>query len=217
MKQITDPAEISKFYDDEIKRTRIRLYGHLEDIEDIEKLKEQNFSDFHKNRGLTGKADKASSRYRLFMILIWIATATLFYFYFGTPQEALKPQDVWLIILPVTATVLLLSAPFYFYVRHATRRSDAELVRLHSLMRERNRILFWQAQSYKREDSDKSILAPDILENMEKNSTADISLRMMNPRQFTSKDKSDSLSGQAIKSLLKELITAVKEIKLPPK
>ena len=214
---ITDPNEIIKFYRDEIDRTRIRLYGNLENIGDIEEAKRQNFDDFHKNDGLKGKADKAYSHYRVFMLIIWFAVASLFYFYFGAPDEAIRPQDAWLIIIPVTVTVLLLSAPFHLHVRYLARQRDAELVRLHSLMRELIRILFWQAQSPKHEDSDKSNLAPAILENMEKNSTADVSLQMMHPRQFTRKGKSGELSEETSNSLIKKLTTAIEGIKLLPK
>ena len=162
-----------------------------------------------KKSNLTERADNASSRYRFFMLIIWAVVAFLFYHYFDTSNEALKPQDAWLIIVPVTATVLLLSLPFYLHVRYASRQREVNIVRLHSLMRERNRILFWQAQSHEREDSDKSNLAPAILENMEKNSTADVSLQMMHPRQFTRKGKSGELSEETSNSLIKKLTTAI--------
>ena len=143
------------------------------------------------------------------MLIIWFAIASVFYFYFGAPDEAIRPQDAWLIIIPVTVTVLLLSAPFHLHVRYLARQRDAELVRLHSLMRELIRILFWQAQSPDREVSDKSNMAPAILENMEKNSTAYISLQMMHPRQSLRKGKSDKLSEETSNSLIKKLTTAI--------
>ena len=52
-------------------------------------------------------------------------------------------------------------------------------------------------------------MAPAILENMEKNSTADISLQMMHPRQSLGKGKSDELSEETSNSLIKKLTTAI--------
>ena len=59
----------------------------------------------------------------------------------------------------------------------------------------------------------KNLLSAEMLAYMRSNRTADISLQMMNPRQFIHKNKSE----ETTKSLLEKLITAVKEIKLPSK
>ena len=67
---IANPDEIIKFYRDEINRTRIRLYGNLENIGNIEEAKKKKFDGFSKNDGLKGKADKAYSHYRVFMLII---------------------------------------------------------------------------------------------------------------------------------------------------
>ena len=73
----------------------------------------------------------------------------------------------------------ILSAPFYLYARRANREFQEERVRLHTLMRDRNLILLWSAQ----EQENKALFSGKLFDQMTQSSTADLSLRMMNPRQ----------------------------------
>ena len=73
----------------------------------------------------------------------------------------------------------ILSAPFYLYARRVNREFQEERVRLHALMRDRNLLLFWSAQ----DRENKALFSGKLFDQMTQSSTADLSLRMMNPKQ----------------------------------
>lgn len=78
-------------------------------------------------------------------------------------------------------------------------------MRLHSLMRERNAILFWQAQT----DDVKAKLAPEFLEYMNTKGTADMSLQMMFQLGFRRKNSKEEPD---LAEALKDIAKAIKDI-----
>ena len=82
-------------------------------------------------------------------------------------------------VLSLISFQAILSAHFYLYTRRANREFQEERVRLHALMRDRNLLLFWSAQERK----NKALFSSKLFDQMTQSSTADLSLRMMNPRQ----------------------------------
>ena len=92
-------------------------------------------------------------------------------------------------IIQASSLSLLIYSPFLFYSRHLKRQANEYRTIHYSLIRERNRILFWQVQRNDPEETQKSRLAPEILEQINTNSTADISHQMMEKPLFSKRDK----------------------------
>lgn len=153
------------------------------------------------NIGLTGAADRASARYRIIIICLWLLLATGFYKFLFAP----KGDIAILMLLSFTGSIILLSLPPLLHVRHLNRRVSEETVRLHSLMRERNAILFWQAQT----DDVKAKLAPEFLEYMNTKGTADMSLQMMFQLGFRRKNSKEEPD---LAEALKDIAKAIKDI-----
>ena len=62
------------------------------------------------------------------------------------------------------------------------RRAEQERTLLHALMRDRNMLLFWNAQEPEDKTTNRSKLATTIAEHLSTNSAADVSLKMMKPK-----------------------------------
>ncbi len=151
------------------------------------------------------KADRASSFYRLATILIWLVVVYLFYFYYFDPTIALSEQAQFDDVLSFAASILFLTTPLFLHVRHITRRTDETIVRLHSLMRERNQILFWQAQP----ENEKVKLSQTMLKYMSTKSTADMSFWMLRMRGFRRKNSKEEPD---LAEALKDIAKAIKDI-----
>ena len=203
---------------------------HIESFKDLSDDAKHKIS---KMQGLVKEAQIASKWSRYILIAIaaivivllvfthskhdatYLKKANLLELLIGRDFSPLTPLN----LLQFTTITFLLHSPFLLHARYLVRQAKEETVRLHSLIRERNRILFWQAQSNKSEETNKSKLTPFILEHMETNSTADVSLRMMDKLLFRSKNKPKDDNDTKLKYIsaqLDELTTALKNL-TPPK
>ena len=139
------------------------------------------------------------------MVFIWLAMALIFSQYLFDPNMPLASQIDAFPFLSFTGSILLISLPPLFHVKYLKRRAYEETIRLHSLMRERNNIIFWQAQT----EEMKAKLAPELLRYMSTKSTADMSLEMILQRGFrrkNSKEETDLSDG------LFDIAKAIKDI-----
>ena len=141
---------------------------------------------------------------------IWDA---LIYYFFAVITPTIGRLDV----IQASSLSLLIYSPFLVYSRHLKRQATEYRTIYHSQIKERNRILFWQAQRNDLEQTQKTLLAPDVLEQMNTNSTADVSLRMIEKPLFGQKSKkAEDNDIKNISAQLNELTTAIKNL-TPPK
>ena len=221
--EITDPEIIINKYQSEIDETRYRLYGKniLYHTKSYKQLCDETKCKISKMEGLVQDAQAASKRSRYVLIAIAIIVIVLLIFTHAKHDtDSLKNANILellrgrnfspltpLNLLQFTTITFLIYSPFLFHARYLARQAKEETVRLHSLIRERNRILFWQAQSNDTEQTNKARLATDVLKYMDGNSTADISLRMMDRPLFSRKSGKEeiSLSANDVLHALKNL------------
>ena len=243
LKEITNPEKIISRYELEIKATRDRLYGkgvfskrgQIFGIPLLTWLYPYNKQKILKlKRGMQDRAEIASKRLRYALSIIallaflFILTGNanldiamlkgasieeaLLYISFALLSASMSPLD----FLQTSSLTLLIYSPFLFHSSFLAKQTREELVRLHSLIREGNRLLFWKAQSTELKDSNRWRLASSVLNRMETNSTADISLKMIERPLFGRKDKDKPEDVNDISAQLDELTTALKNL-TPPK
>ena len=165
--------------------------------------------------GWIKQSERAASFLRFYILGIWLVVPSLF------ALLAIEDKDTSLLgfltlekLFPITASIFILTAPCIIYVRFVRKRCEQEIVRLHSLIRERNLILFWSAQSDNDQVTNKSKIVPDILNQLTTNSTADLSMKMLNSR-FGQKPKDDS--DEISLSHLSRILKIVKKHNSSPK
>ena len=176
------------------------------------------------NRGYMGHAERASSRYRYAILMVWIGVSVLFYrYYFNSSKELVEELSLQDVLLFAT-TLAITTSPFRFHINFIARRADEELIRLDSYIRERNMMLFWNAQRQDKNEANKAHLTAKMFDHIDKNSAAEISLQMMKSRKFNWRlnqnkkecDKADDNNKRDQTADLADLLRAIKNL-TPPK
>ena len=139
------------------------------------------------NTGYQSAAERASSRYRFIVPVMWLGVAYLFYRFYFNGLSGTLADIKWLEVIAYTTTLLIVTAPFTFHVRYLASQKEQELVRLHALIRDRQITLFWQAQVIKSAGSNETQLAEQYLNHMHTNSSADMSFKMIRKPLFSRK------------------------------
>ena len=155
--------------------------------------------------GWNKQSERAASFLRFYILGIWLLVPSLF------AILAIEDKDTSLLdlltlekLFPITASIFILTAPCIIYVRFVRKRCEQEIVRLHSLKRERTVILFWSAQSDDDQATNKSKIAPDILNQLTTNSTADLSMKLLKSGHSQKpKDDTDEISLSRLSRILK--------------
>lgn len=176
------------------------------------------------NRGYMGHAERASSRYRYAILMVWIGVSVLFYrYYFNSSKELVEELSLQDVLLFAT-TLAITTSPFRFHINFIARRADEELIRLDSYIRERNMMLFWNAQRQDKNEANKAHLTAKMFDHLDKNSAAEISLQMMKSRKFNWRlnqnkkecDKADDNNKRDQTADIADLLRAIKNL-TPPK
>lgn len=179
IRPVTDASEIIKQFESDINHSYKRL--------------------FEKN-GLEDIAEKSASRLRgwLFLLVIFFIIFHNFNFTclniscFQLPSTT-DNTDTLASFLRSSIYLAIMVLPFLLYMNKKKIEAKEELVRYHSLRRDRNILLFWSAQI-----SDvKNTLSPEMMAHMATNSTADVSLRMMDRPLFSRKSGKEEIPLRA--------------------
>lgn len=173
IRPVTDASEIIKQFESDINDSYQRLFGE---------------------NGLAEKAENSASRLRLWLVLLVIFFIIFTNINFTCLDVSCfqRPSitgstDPLASFLRSSIYLAVMAMPFLLYTNKKRLEGKEELVRYHSLRRDRNILLFWSAQV-----SDvKNTLSPEIVTHMATNSTADISLKMLVKKQY-----SNSSDGQ---------------------
>lgn len=219
LENITKPGQIIKNFDKEIIETWFRLYGknlHLLATEDKALLEQLDLQKKDLGDGWIKQAEKTTKTSRIILCFIAIVASAAFYGIHKDPKSLAIEGVNFLDILQLTTFTILLYYPFLLFNRHLTRRADQEVTRLHALMRDRDRLLFWTAQTNDLEETNKSRLARFVLESIEKNSTADISMRIMQSNLLKGKEPQPAMVPSYYErgSKYEELLAAIKNLTL---
>lgn len=133
--------------------------------------------------GLEELSRRSSSNLRIVLFGIWLIVSLSFYATHKNPNSfGLQPLQ-FADLLRYSTTILFLSSPFVLYSFAQSKRAREERVIIQSLTREKHRLLFWIHQETVPEDSRKGRLAVSMLKHMNEDSTADISLKMLQPKK----------------------------------
>ena len=194
IRPITDPQEIISLFQSEIDASHIRLYGGGNNGDGGGSNGEKGEPS---QSGWLKKSESAASYLR-----IWI-TLIVSLFIIATYFELTGDSQTNMAVLRSSLYLILIVTPFLLFANKVRLDAKEELIRLHSLQRDRNILLFWTAQT-----SDvKNSMFLNVMKHMSTNSTADISLRMIDRPFFRQKSKRDTITDDLadIKELLKNL------------
>ena len=200
--EVTNANTIIKLYQNEIDFLHQRLYGVGSDDSDVDGYGSGSGSGYGNGNGngtndtpknkrpqnseinetIVKKAVEASKNLAEYVFGIAFFVSLLFLFIFHDLfQTGLRTLEVRHLFL-YTSTIGLCSAPFFLHRKYMIRRAEQERTLLHALMRDRNMLLFWNAQEPEDKTTNRSKLATTIAEHLSINSAADVSLKMMNPK-----------------------------------
>ena len=129
-----------------------------------------------KSNGLFNQAKNTASLLRFLLVFIWLGVTAVFFP--NWLDEGFKIPDDYRILIYYSTTLLFLSSPLILFYKHVTKQAIEERIILYSLIREMNRLLQWMIQ----EKESRNSLAVDILNQINKNGTADIAVRMLHPK-----------------------------------
>ena len=132
--------------------------------------------------GLVSASRLIARRLRVYILLIWIFVTDYYFEFLGFTSRTDTDSELHVTLFRYGATLIILISPFLIYYRHLSQRERELHVIWLSMVRERNRHLFWMVQEKKDSDSLIGKMAPDVLEQMNSNSTADIAVRMLHPK-----------------------------------
>ena len=148
------------------------------------------------------------------MIIAAVSYEGFFIFY-----ECLYPNTIreisFVDILQLNAFVLFLFSPFLLFNKHLSDRANRTITLLQAVRRDRDRLSFWVAQANENKQTNKSRIAPTVLDQLNTNSAADISLKMMHSRRSWRRaqtDKMPDLLPPEITARLDDLEKAIKNL-----
>ena len=160
--------------------------------------------------------ERASASLRIFIFILWVVVLSFFALLNFFDEESSMKDFINLgNIFPISTSLIFLATPLFLYVGQLRRRNEQELVRLHSMRREYIVMLFWTVQSNDNEVTNKSKMVPDILTQLTTNSTADLSMKMLNSR-FGQKPKDEDADEISL-SRLSRILKIVKKHNSSPK
>ena len=198
--EVTNANTIIKLYQNEIDFLHQRLYGIGSDDSDVDgygsgsgsgngNANGNNDTPQNKrpqnseiNETIVKNAVEASKNLAEYVFGIAVFVSLLFLFIFHDLfQTGLRTLEVRHLFL-YTSTIGFCSAPLLLHRRYMIKRAEQERTLLHALMRDRNMLLFWNAQEPEDKTTKRSKLATTIADHLSTNSAADVSLKMMNPK-----------------------------------
>ena len=147
---------------------------------------------WRKTLGQDEATRRAYSQYRYFVIAIWAVLASVFYSFHLNAEENAGIELSLNILVIFTTSLAFVTLPFHIYARFLSKRAEEDKVHYFSLQRDYYRFLFWNAQPTELKESNRSQLAPEYLSQMNTNSVAEISLRMLE-RPFFNADENQMM------------------------